>query len=205
MRETETVYYINASHPDAVPQLARRLQALMPDPPLAPLPVVLCIGTDRVTGDSLGPLVGTFLQACGSSRCLHVYGTLDTPVHALNLRQICRHIKKEHPRSLILAVDASLGIKRHLGYVTLEKGSLHPGAGVQKTLDAIGDISITGIIGPVHPQAQLVLQNTRLAPVTRLACCISQGILLAMESGPSRASGQERQFSRVCSPDCSAL
>mgnify|MGYP000423502120 CR=1 FL=1 len=44
----------------------------------------LCIGTDRSTGDSLGPLVGHMLR----SRRLKgaaVIGTLDKPVHAMNL------------------------------------------------------------------------------------------------------------------------
>lgn len=177
MSETQPVYYINGKCPGAQVKLAAKLQRLLPEGPLDSPPVILCIGTDRVTGDSLGPLVGTFLQAYGDCHRLHVYGTLESPIHALNLRQSCRRIKKEHPRSLILAVDASLGTKRHLGYITLGQGSLQPGAGVKKNLEAIGDLFITGIVNTAAPDPQMALQNTRLAPVTRLACCISQGIL----------------------------
>jgi hypothetical protein len=37
----------------------------------------LCIGTDRSTGDSLGPLVGTMLEEAGYP---HVIGTLQYPL-----------------------------------------------------------------------------------------------------------------------------
>ena len=53
--------------------------------------VILCIGTDRSTGDSLGPIVGYKLlnRIIPDSRKLTengitVYGTLDSPVHAIS-------------------------------------------------------------------------------------------------------------------------
>ena len=47
--------------------------------------VFLCIGTDRATGDCLGPLVGSRLKSLSPSTA--VYGTLETPVHATNLQE----------------------------------------------------------------------------------------------------------------------
>ena len=46
--------------------------------------IFLCIGTDRSTGDSLGPLVGHKLRKCRLKKAA-VIGTLDKPVHAMNL------------------------------------------------------------------------------------------------------------------------
>ena len=46
--------------------------------------VFLCIGTDRSTGDSLGPLIGSRLEAEEISNVV-VIGTLEHPVHAVNL------------------------------------------------------------------------------------------------------------------------
>lgn len=48
--------------------------------------VLICIGTDRSTGDCLGPLVGTFLKRA-LVKHLHIYGTLENPVHAKNLSE----------------------------------------------------------------------------------------------------------------------
>ncbi|MDI3279813.1 MAG: DUF1256 domain-containing protein, partial [Bacillota bacterium] len=51
--------------------------------------VTLCIGTDRSTGDALGPLTGSKLLERGKDVLL-VYGTLDQPVHAANLGETCQ-------------------------------------------------------------------------------------------------------------------
>src|SRR5690625_3154973 len=67
--------------------------------------IVLCIGTDRSTGDSLGPLTGTLLQN-KKLRYMNVYGTLHEPVHALNLESYISLIQREHSFPFIIAVDA---------------------------------------------------------------------------------------------------
>ena len=46
--------------------------------------IFICIGTDRSTGDSLGPLVGYKLQFLNKSN-IHIYGTLQSPIHAKNI------------------------------------------------------------------------------------------------------------------------
>lgn len=107
--------------------------------------VFLCIGSDRITGDSLGPLIGHRLAKEHLNRCC-IYGTLANPVHALNLQETVESVKKEHPNSLTVAIDASLGSKKHQGFVTVGQGSLEPGLGVKKKLPPVGDISITGIV-----------------------------------------------------------
>ena len=51
--------------------------------------VIVCIGTDRATGDCLGPLVG---QALLPSPQYSVFGTLKEPIHAKNLNQTFKEI-----------------------------------------------------------------------------------------------------------------
>lgn len=138
--------------------------------------VFLCIGTDRLTGDCLGPYIGQQLLSLTSDK-LNVYGTLSTPVHALNLLETSRYINEHHPEALVIAIDASLGQKKHLGYVTIGNGSLYPGAAVQKELPPVGDIHITGIVNTAGMLEQLTLQTTRLSTVISLADKITEGIL----------------------------
>ena len=64
--------------------------------------------------------------------------------------------------------------------MTLEKGPLRPGLGVRKELAAVGDISITGIVGGAESGDPLFLQSIRLSMVMRLADCISRSICLGM-------------------------
>lgn len=141
--------------------------------------VIVCIGTDRSTGDSLGPLVGTFIREKLIDK-LTVYGTLDEPVHALNLRECLNNIKQiKNP--LIIAVDASLGREKSVGDIIIGKGSLIPGIGVNKELPKIGDIFIKGIVNIdashfSNSFTHLILQNTRLGLVWKMANVIVRGI-----------------------------
>lgn len=89
--------------------------------------VFLCIGSDRVTGDCLGPYIGHLLHPHETGH-IFVYGTLSCPVHALNLEKTSSLITRLHPHALVIAIDASLGQKKHLGYVTIGNGALYPGA-----------------------------------------------------------------------------
>ncbi len=141
--------------------------------------VLVCIGSDRATGDCLGPITGHKLNRFRGERhknSFHIYGTLEHPIHAKNLEATIQTIQLYHPNALIIAIDASLGIVEHVGYITLGEGSLCPGVGVDKTLPKIGDIFITGIVNLSGFGSQMLLQTTHLNLVMQLADFISTGI-----------------------------
>lgn len=137
--------------------------------------VIVCIGTDRATGDSLGPLVGYKLDTLNYDE-VNVYGTLDNPIHAKNLEENLYRIKKLHPNALILAIDACLGASENVGCLILGEGPIKPGAGVEKDLPSIGDIHITGIVNFSGLTNMVILQNTRLSLVMKMADTISTGM-----------------------------
>lgn len=170
-------FYINARQTDSVCKISASLrQCILHYRNNWSELVFLCIGTDRVTGDCLGPFVGQKLSSY-SGTDFSVYGTLFRPVHALNLTDIYQHIQTHHPDALVIAIDASLGEKKHLGYVTIANGALHPGAAIHKQLPSVGHIHITGIVNVSGVLEQLTLQTTRLSTVIFLADKIVQGIL----------------------------
>ena len=136
----------------------------------------LCIGTDRSTGDSLGPLVGHKLRR-QRLKGAAVIGTLDKPVHAMNLELYIRYIQAHYSRYVVVAIDASVGSLDHVGYATLGRGALQPGLGVSKELEAVGDISITGIVG-AGSRDPVMLQSVRLSMVMKMADCICESISL---------------------------
>ncbi len=138
--------------------------------------VLLCVGTDRSTGDCLGPLVGSKIQVV-SQDFLYVYGTLDHPVHASNLREKLEEIYFRFRNPYIIAVDACLGNLESVGNISIGDGSLQPGAGVNKNLPAVGDVHITGIVNVGGFLEYLVLQNTRLNIVMKMADLIVEGLL----------------------------
>lgn len=139
--------------------------------------VLLCIGTDRSTGDALGPIVGHKLShSLLKYNYIHLYGTLDEPVHAKNLKEKTDHIYDSLNNPFIIAIDACLGNMERVGYITINEGPLKPGAGVNKSLPAVGDISITGIVNLGGYMEYLVLQNTRLSLVMKMADTLVKSI-----------------------------
>lgn len=144
--------------------------------------IFLCIGSDRATGDCFGPLVGEALFYAKDKKTLlfpspKIYGTLDRPVHAVNLEKTIRQIYHKYPDPHIFAIDASLGIKAHIGFITLEHGPLYPGIGVKKQLPEIGDTSITGIVNENSERGQHILQTTRLSIVYHLSTFVSRALI----------------------------
>src|SRR5690625_1445713 len=131
--------------------------------------VFLCIGTDRSTGDSLGPLVGTKLQRHG----LNVIGTLHEPCHFKNVERLYDAIPKD---KTIIAIDACLGMLSNIGNIRIKKGTIRPGEGVGREMKPMGDYSITGTVNVSGYMEYFVLQNTRLSLVMDMADIISSAI-----------------------------
>lgn len=144
--------------------------------------VILCIGTDRSTGDCLGPLVGYKLSHNYLMKDIHVLGTLGEPVHAKNLDEKMTYIFNNISNPFVIAIDASLGKMENIGKINLYKGPLYPGAGVNKNLQPVGDISITGIVNMSGFMEYIVLQNTRLSLVMDMAEIISLSLYMAVKN-----------------------
>ena len=166
---------LSVHHPTAVPDIARMVRLMSQAAEMSGKElVVLCIGTDRSTGDALGPLTGTKL------RMLHhfprLYGTLEVPVHATNLADTLNHIQISYRNPFIIAVDACLGKIDSIGCVSLGYGSVKPGAAVSKNLPAVGDGYITGIVNVGGFMEHMVLQSTRLNLVMKMADTIAGGL-----------------------------
>jgi putative sporulation protein YyaC len=137
--------------------------------------VILCVGTDRSTGDSLGPIVGDKLKFLVRDK-VSIYGNLENPVHAKNISETNDLILKNHDNPYIIAIDASLGSLQNVGKIIIESKPLCPGAALNKNLPPVGDLSIVGIVNISGSLEFMVLQNTRLYIVMKLAEIISSGI-----------------------------
>ena len=173
--------YIDAQNPAASELLARRLQRCIRSAGRNWRELVfLCIGSDSITGDSLGPLVGGELFRQRQPG-FFVYGTPEQPVHAMNLSEQLADLSLWHPRALVVAVDASLGNPRHQQHISVGKGSIRPGAGAGKVLPDVGDIFITGIVSSFEKNSHRELQAVDFSDILRLSDTISRGILSAWE------------------------
>ena len=79
MFSSDTICYFNAGSSDTAELLGNYLSKILIKNGFSDIaPVLLCIGSDRVTGDSLGPMVGSALEE-RYKKSIPVFGTLFMP------------------------------------------------------------------------------------------------------------------------------
>lgn len=135
-------------------------QSLLECNPQNKRPIFICIGSDLVLGDSLGPLVGTLLKKKNIQS--YVYGTLNFPITAKEVEYAGKYLKQTHPDSIAIAIDAAIGNADDIGLIRVVDKGLKPGLGVDKNLGVVGDMSIIAVV------ASKSLQNHNLFNLTRL-------------------------------------
>ena len=141
-----------------------------------PPPVVVCIGSDLAIGDSLGPITGSMLKYKTQGLNAFLYGTLSAPVTAKEIKYLRTFLKETHKHSQIVAIDAAVGEKGDIGLIKLSNNPLFPGAGANKQLGAIGDISIMGIVAEKSIANYGLLNTTRLNLVYTMSEIISDAL-----------------------------
>lgn len=126
--------------------------------------VFVCIGTDALILDSFGPMVGTMLKQKNPN--LIIYGTLDDPITALNLKDKKKYISKKHSKSIIIAIDAALSDNSEdVHRVILNDTPIKPGEAFNKKLPKIGTYSIKGITGHTNNN----ISNGRIRYIYKMA------------------------------------
>lgn len=134
--------------------------------------VIVCIGTDKCIGDCLGPLVGSILTE--NFFPLPVYGTLSSPIHALNIDKRLDEIYASHPNASIIGVDACLGDEDDIGEIRIRDYAIHPGKGVGKKLPEVGIASVIGIVDSSDNAELFFSRSIRLSFIMNMAKIISK-------------------------------
>jgi len=137
----------------------------------------LCIGTDRSTGDALGPLVGTALANAGYER---VIGTLASPCDANTLPTWLAELAAAPPGAeAVIAIDAALGRPESVGKFQVTRVPMLPGSSMGRNLPPVGDYGIAGIVNGNGIKSYAILQNTSLHRVMTMADAILHAITAA--------------------------
>lgn len=139
--------------------------------------VIFCVGTPKLVGDSLGPRIGTRLSNLENFG-VPIYGTLDSPIHALNLKVKLAEVQKIHSGKKIIAIDASVGTSLLVGGIYIENKPLMTGKGVNKVLPLVGDYVIRGCMGIYKYDVVVTASNlnTSASFVDEMADTITKGI-----------------------------
>ncbi len=150
---------------------------------MSSLPVILCIGTDKVPGDSLGPRVGRLLKDVFKVNAF-VYGDSKRPVTALNFTEFVRHIENVHKGSFLIAVDACLGRPENVGSVKVSTQGVTAGGAFNKGLKTVGDLGFLGVVAEAGDDNLKMLFNVENDFVQRLSIRIALKIMKVLKNLP---------------------
>ena len=143
--------------------------------------VFLCIGINKIKGDSLGPFIGTKLKENIKSP---VYGTLDENICYTNIKRYERIVKNRHPNAIVIVIDAALSSKEAVGKIYITKGATKLGQGLEKGKVEIGDISIKAVVAENQKKAIsnfLELKKVSNMQIQRLSRVIINGVTQLMQ------------------------
>jgi putative sporulation protein YyaC len=136
------------------------IAAELPDPDRI---IMLCIGTDRSTGDAFGPLLGSRLRRDGWP---HVYGTLREPCDADRLPGVLAGLPAD---KTVIAFDACLGSPANVGRYSVARGPLLPAEAVGKRLPAAGHYSAAAVVAARTAKPYHALMTAPLSLVMDMA------------------------------------
>ena len=174
-KEVHLFVELKYNHPKIIEELSSAINNTLDFPFLT-----LCIGSDRCIGDCLGPMVGHELKK--NNFPYPVYGTLEHPVHAINLVSKLTDLHTKYPNMPILAIDASLEKYKSIGKKKIKKGAIAPGKGVGKTLPQVGNYSLVGIVDTYNHIEELTIHQVRLHLIHQMANVIAESLLLSIKN-----------------------
>lgn len=142
--------------------------------------IFLCVGTDRITGDTFGPIVGHKLKKLYRDvKNIEVIGDLENIVCDSNIDSVMKNINYNFNNPFIIAIDSALSTSESIGKIIVDAHGIYLGRGVGKERKCIGNMSIKGVVAKNlgNPKCNMqLLQNTRLALVLDMAETVSYGI-----------------------------
>lgn len=109
--------------------------------------IFLCIGSNKLIGDSLGPRVGEILQNNLLEDNTMVIGDMKDE---LNYLKVNHHLKiklKQYKFPFIITIDAALSDKEYIGKIVINRRYLEIGKALEKEKYILGNLNIKVITG----------------------------------------------------------
>lgn len=164
--------------------------------------VFLCIGTDRMTGDCFGPLVGNRIKKAIKKDKMNyvVYGDLEKPLIYSSVDKKLKEINENYEKPCIIAIDAALSKESNIGKILVKSDGIKLGKAINKEKNKIGNISIKAIIGKNYKRIDKnmeLLQNTSLNFVMNLVDIVSEGILEIIEKECDNCAKSELSYFKI--------
>ena len=109
--------------------------------------IFLCIGTDKIIGDSFGPLVGYKLQKLYQNESnIEVIGTLNNIISMKNISKIIDNIYSTYEEPFLIAIDAAFSNKKSIGERIVSEKRMNIGGSFNRNSFYVGNMSIKGVV-----------------------------------------------------------
>lgn len=107
---------------------------------------ILCIGTNKLIGDSVGPIIGSNLKHL-ENEYLKIYGTMKNTLNFDNAKNVINEIYDNFSKPYIITIDATLSNRKKVGEIVLNKGYIKIGKALERSICFYSNININCIVG----------------------------------------------------------
>ena len=142
--------------------------------------IFLCIGTDRIIGDSFGPLVGYKLKNLFTeNEDIEIIGDLENIVSLSNVESIIANIYNTYETPFVIAIDSAVSNRREIGNIIVTNTKMNVAGMYTNRKILVGDISIKGVVSRDLKNIEnnlKLLQNIPLSLIMNMSDIVAQGI-----------------------------
>lgn len=140
--------------------------------------IFLCIGTSKIIGDAIGPILGSNLKNI-ENEFIHVYGTIENNLHFNNTKNIIESISRNYRNPCIVSIDAALSEKNNIGDIVIGSGFIKLGKALNKSFGVYSDINIKCIVGNYYSDREknlTILRNVSVDEIIKISNILLEGI-----------------------------
>ena len=157
--------------------------------------IILCIGTNKVIGDSIGPIVGTNLkndlkinmkfkdEFYIKNKKIKIIGDMCNNISYNNIKENIEKIDTIGEKNFIIVIDSALSSENNIGKIFIHNRGLKYAESLKRSNEIIGDMSIKAVVGK-NTQNRFknfkILKNISSQRVITMSNIVSKGIIDAM-------------------------
>lgn len=143
--------------------------------------ILLCIGTNKIIGDMIGPVVGEYLKnTIYDKDNIVILGNMENTLNFKNAYQEIKQIQEKYDNPFIITIDTALSKNLGTQKICVNTGEIEIGKAVSKGIKYYSHINIKGIVGKYNDTLEeniKTLENVKLQYIFYLSNIISQGII----------------------------
>ena len=146
--------------------------------------IFLCIGTNKIVGDSVGPIIGNNLKSI-ENEYMQIYGTLDNTLNFINAKQTIEKIYNNFEKPFLITIDAALSKTSNIGDIVLSEGYIKIGKALQKSICFYSNINIKCVVGRSYMEKENNLEELKrvsLNETLEIANIVTNGIKNVLKS-----------------------